>query len=1016
MNFVRTALLLFAARVAAQTEPSPPVEVFAGAHLAGQPMALAVDDAGRVFMACTGRAFGRGVFDVTGNEKRQREDAAVFSLDDRRAVTLRWLKEHAAPADAAESVVCLTDRDNDGRADDRIVVAGDFRDVLDGPAGAVLPLAEGGLLFACTPSLWRLEDDNADLRADRRLPLLTGFGIRTGAGTPGLRALAEGPDGSIYFTTGARGCRLTSAEGERFVLEDTGGVFRCQPDSAELELIATGLHDPAGIVVDLRGRIFVADVMPGGDTTRLLRVLPGADFSTTGAPPPLITLPCRATALIAAPVMQSAAGAPAFYIADGRAGGAVIPLFLTESNLTAGTPVWQGASASGLAAAPDGALLWSEWGQGLTSTATARILRLPPQENQQAWRDGAKLLRDKLTNLNADALPPLLEHAHPLVRRRARECLTRLGYQETLDHFTRTAKRSPSLPARLNAVWGLAALGHTTPMLLNEVQLLFTSAEPDIRALAVRIIGESGAAAAGELLPLLRDPAGDVRVEAALALGRLRPRGIGAELAAAIHQCGESDPLLRHALTLALSHTLTPAELAARGRASDSPHFKSAALAALRMLRAAELAGFLDDENPEIVHAAARAIYDHRILPGFPALAAALEKCPAQPALAEPEFIRRALAAALRIGTPEAAASVAALRTAALETLAAWDAPPDYDTVLHRFDPPLPRPPGLARVHLEKLQPGSATKPDAASLAAAFQNKKLREAARVAALTQLAALQPAKALELARALLPGHGTADLRAAARGVIIQLDSAASYTQLAETLTVGSPQEMRAVLALAQRFDSKQSDVFWSGMGKKFIEGTVDPAARLEVWEGLHQRDLATRGPYRRILETADAALDEAADPLARWRLCETGGDPDKGRFVFETSRAPNCTACHSLHGRGGTSGPELDQVAARLTRDQLLAALVQPSATIAPGFGKVTVTLQDGAEISGILRRRDDTALLLATPHGPRRFQTDAVVSLSPPVSPMPSAATLLTPREIRDLMAWLETLKPGPGKN
>jgi quinoprotein glucose dehydrogenase len=141
-----------------------------------------------------------------------------------------------------------------------------------------------------------------------------------------------------------------------------------------------------------------------------------------------------------------------------------------------------------------------------------------------------------------------------------------------------------------------------------------------------------------------------------------------------------------------------------------------------------------------------------------------------------------------------------------------------------------------------------------------------------------------------------------------------------------------------------------------------------------------------------------------------MCETGGDPDKGRFIFETNRNLQCTSCHALRGRGGVSGPELDGVASRLSRDKLLASLVQPSALIAPGFGKVTLTLEDGTELTGLLRRRDDHHLLVSTPRGPRRIAAKDVQSVSAPVSPMPTASALLTPREIRDLMAWLETLK------
>jgi putative heme-binding domain-containing protein len=440
-------------------------------------------------------------------------------------------------------------------------------------------------------------------------------------------------------------------------------------------------------------------------------------------------------------------------------------------------------------------------------------------------------------------------------------------------------------------------------------------------------------------------------------------------------------------------------------------------------MRAAQAADFLADENPEIVLAAAEAIYDGMILPGYPPLAAALEKCAVQPALVQPEFINRALAAALRTGTAVEAVAVAALaalpdgklseelRAAAIRTLTLWDTPPVYEPVHGRHDIPLPRPPGIARPLLLKLKPAlAAAQPGVEALIATVANRDMDDAGRIEALQQLAILQPAKALETSRGLLPGQGTPSLRAAARTLIMKLDAPASYKVIGEALATGSLQEIQAVLQVAVRFDSKQSEALWLDLGKKYSDGTIAPGARLEVLEGLRYRDTSTRGKFRRLLESVESDLDEESDPLARWRLCETGGDPDKGRFLFETERNLNCTECHSLRGRGGGSGPELDGVAARLRPSQLVAALVHPSVAIAHGYGRVTVTLQDGTMLAGVLRKRDDTSLMLATRTGVRFMNADTVKSISDPVSSMPSAAALLTLREIRDLVAWLATLK------
>ena len=1004
---LRAAVLwLVLCPVAAQEPPRPSVQTFAGPELAGQAVALATDDRGRLYLSCT----------------------------------QRWLREAASP-EMSESAVCLTDRDGDGHADTRTVIADGFSAPVDGPAGGILPLHSGGVLFGCSPTLWRLADDDADLRADRRLPLLNGIGTQPGMSIPGLRAITEGPDGWIYFTASARGCHIQTAEGPRYAVRDSGAVFRCLPDGANLEMLATGLHDPAGIAVDGRGRVFVADAAPEQTSTRILQVLPGADFGWSSTLPgravftpgnrpawmlpELGILPGRATGLIVAPVLNETTRLPALIMADGRTGGGVIPLSLTGTgpvlSVAAGAPLWQGGAVSGLTAAPDGSLLWADWGAGFSATATSRILRLPPAGNMVSWKASADLLADSLQSKD---IPALLEDVHPLVQRRAREALTARGFLEALDPLTRTAKRARSLPARLNALWGLAALARSEPVLVNEVLLFFTSAEPDIRTLAVHLTGElQGDVPAGSILAMLRDESLDVRTEAALAIARLHPPSSANALKAALIACGDDERFLRHALTYALSRVLLPAEITLIGSEASSLRVKAAAVQALRMLRSAELGAFLKEDDPAIVRAAATAITDGGVTPAFPALALSLRRCAEHPALLEPGFVRSTLLAAHYCGTPEAAEAVAdfaglvtekvpgELRAAAVATLSAWDVPAGKFPVPGSIESPLPRPAGVARPHLLRLQPDTArTQPGVEKLAAAIADAKLSDAARIDALQQLAALQPAKALEISRAMMPGNGTAALRASARTIIMKLDANASYTQLNEAIATGSPQEMQAVIAVARRFDSKHAEAAWLDLGKQFLAGHIAPEARLEVLEGLTQRDLATRGKFRRLLETIEAAYDEEADPLARWRLCESGGDPDKGRIVFETSLEANCTDCHSLRGHGGNGAPELDGVASRLNREQLLASLIRPSSRIATGYGEVTITLDDSTSHHGILRQRDDSILLLSTPLGPRRLPAAAVQSISPPVSPMPSMSTLLTPREVRDLLAWLETLK------
>ena len=64
----------------------------------------------------------------------------------------------------------------------------------------------------------------------------------------------------------------------------------------------------------------------------------------------------------------------------------------------------------------------------------------------------------------------------------------------------------------------------------------------------------------------------------------------------------------------------------------------------------------------------------------------------------------------------------------------------------------------------------------------------------------------------------------------------------------------------------------------------------------------------------------------------------GDAAAGeKFFFG---AGNCSSCHTVAGRGGSSGPDLSGIARQLTLPELEESLTDPGARIAPGYGVST----------------------------------------------------------------------------
>jgi putative heme-binding domain-containing protein len=106
-----------------------------------------------------------------------------------------------------------------------------------------------------------------------------------------------------------------------------------------------------------------------------------------------------------------------------------------------------------------------------------------------------------------------------------------------------------------------------------------------------------------------------------------------------------------------------------------------------------------------------------------------------------------------------------------------------------------------------------------------------------------------------------------------------------------------------------------------------------------------------------------------------------------------------------------GPNLKGVASRLTREQLLQALIEPSARIAPGYGSTNFVLTDGQEVSGsIISETADEIQLKTNDAEPLRIAISRVKSRENLPSGMPPMGSLMSKREIRDMVEYLSSLK------
>lgn len=91
-------------------------------------------------------------------------------------------------------------------------------------------------------------------------------------------------------------------------------------------------------------------------------------------------------------------------------------------------------------------------------------------------------------------------------------------------------------------------------------------------------------------------------------------------------------------------------------------------------------------------------------------------------------------------------------------------------------------------------------------------------------------------------------------------------------------------------------------------------------------------------------------------------------------------------------------------------QLLEALVNPGARLAPGYGMVTLKLKGGKTISGILLEDKATYLLVKSGDAaPEKFEKTLVEKRIDAASSMPNMGEILSKKEIRDVVSFLAEL-------
>jgi putative heme-binding domain-containing protein len=187
---------------------------------------------------------------------------------------------------------------------------------------------------------------------------------------------------------------------------------------------------------------------------------------------------------------------------------------------------------------------------------------------------------------------------------------------------------------------------------------------------------------------------------------------------------------------------------------------------------------------------------------------------------------------------------------------------------------------------------------------------------------------------------------------------------------------------------------------------LKNALDPALNLDVFNAI---ETSTFSSLKTKLTNQQKKWRN--NDLLAYQATLFGGNAEKGKELFIRNEAAQCLRCHAVNGKGGMVGPPLEHIADRLSREELLTSVINPNASISPGYGVVILSLKDGEELSGIVSSETTSELTLNIGNNPPRIiKRAAIKEMEMLPSGMMSMKDVLDKSQLRDLISFLITLK------
>lgn len=201
-----------------------------------------------------------------------------MEFDDRGRLWVSQSSEYpmaAGMGDGKDRITILEDKDGDGKAE----TFTHFDDHLNIPIG-IMPVADGAIAYGI-PNLYHFTDKDNDGKADQREILLGGFGHKDTHGM--VNNLIRGYDGWLHVCHGFSNISTVAGTDGDSIRMVSGNTFRVRMDGSRVEQTTFGRVNPFGYAFDERGYLFSVDC----HTKPITQLIFGGDYPHFGKKAPV---------------------------------------------------------------------------------------------------------------------------------------------------------------------------------------------------------------------------------------------------------------------------------------------------------------------------------------------------------------------------------------------------------------------------------------------------------------------------------------------------------------------------------------------------------------------------------------------------------------------------------------------------------------------------------------------------------------------------------------------------------